>query len=81
MAEKLPRLHKHFEIAGVDTSLITFNWMLCIYCDNVPPETMLHIWDCLLYEGSKVHSYSVVIIMLTLLGLAQKNAQQKVYTA
>ena len=54
MADKLPRLHKHLETAGIDSSLITFNWMLCIYCDNVPPETMLHIWDCLLYEGSKV---------------------------
>ncbi|CAK8677308.1 unnamed protein product [Clavelina lepadiformis] len=54
MAEKLPRLHRHLETAGVDSSLITFNWLLCIYCDNVPPDTMLHIWDCLLYEGSKV---------------------------
>ncbi|XP_078484325.1 TBC1 domain family member 2B-like [Ciona intestinalis] len=54
LAEKLPRLHRHFEAANVDTSLITFNWFLCIYCDNIPAETMLHVWDVLLYEGSKV---------------------------
>uniref|UniRef100_H2YR54 Rab-GAP TBC domain-containing protein n=1 Tax=Ciona savignyi TaxID=51511 RepID=H2YR54_CIOSA len=54
LSEKLPRLHRHFEAAGVDTSLITFNWFLCIYCDNVPAETMLHVWDVLLSEGSKV---------------------------
>lgn len=54
MAEKIPRLHRHLEAAGVDSSLITFNWLLCIFCDNVPPETMLHIWDVFLSEGSKV---------------------------
>lgn len=54
MAEKLPRLHRHFETHNIDTSLITFNWLVCIYCDNVPPETMLHIWDVYLSEGSKV---------------------------
>nr|CAB3266837.1 TBC1 domain family member 2B-like [Phallusia mammillata] len=54
MAEKLPRLHKHLDTLQVDCSLITFNWLLCIYCDNVPPDTMLHIWDVFLNEGSKV---------------------------
>nr|XP_039270743.1 TBC1 domain family member 2B-like isoform X1 [Styela clava] len=54
LAEKLPRLHRHFENMGIDLSLITFNWFLCIYCDNVPPETMFKIWDIFLNESSKV---------------------------
>jgi len=54
LAEKLPRLHRHFVSHTIDTSLITFNWYLCIFCDNVPPDTIFHIWDIFLYEGSKV---------------------------
>jgi len=55
LREKLPRLHQHLlKHEDVDTSLITFNWLLCIFCDNVPPQTMCHIWDSFLYEGSKV---------------------------
>lgn len=54
LAEKMPRLHRHLESLSIDLSLITFNWFLCIYCDNVPPETMFRIWDVFLNESSKV---------------------------
>nr|KAG5694202.1 hypothetical protein BaRGS_027178 [Batillaria attramentaria] len=54
VAEKLPKLHAHFEQYEVDLSLYTFNWFLTIFVDNVRPETFLRCWDALLYEGSKV---------------------------
>ncbi|XP_029430799.1 TBC1 domain family member 2B isoform X2 [Rhinatrema bivittatum] len=54
IAEKLPRLHAHFEQYKVDYSLITFNWFLVVFADSVASEIFFKIWDSFLYEGSKV---------------------------
>ncbi|XP_022094216.1 TBC1 domain family member 2B-like [Acanthaster planci] len=54
LTEKLPRLSTHLDNFGIDLSLISFNWFITVFCDNVPPETMLRIWGTLLYEGNKV---------------------------
>ncbi|XP_044294732.1 TBC1 domain family member 2B isoform X2 [Varanus komodoensis] len=54
MAEKLPRLHAHFEQHRVDYSLITFNWFLVLFVDSVVSDILFRIWDAFLYEGPKV---------------------------
>ncbi|KAK3855616.1 hypothetical protein Pcinc_037994 [Petrolisthes cinctipes] len=62
VCEKLPRLHAHLDQHGLDISLFTFNWFLCVYIDVIPPITYLTIWDSFLYEGSKVlFRYSLAI--------------------
>ncbi|XP_014668538.1 PREDICTED: TBC1 domain family member 2B-like [Priapulus caudatus] len=54
-AEKLPRLASHIDRYGVDLSLFTFNWFLCVFVDtSVSVELYLRIWDAFLYEGGKV---------------------------
>ncbi|KAL3869079.1 hypothetical protein ACJMK2_041805 [Sinanodonta woodiana] len=52
--DKLPKIHAHLELHGVDLSLFTFNWFLTLFVDNVPPEMFLRVWDTFLFEGSKV---------------------------
>ena len=53
--EKLPRLSAHFSAHGVDPTLFTLNWFLCLFVDDpIPVKTYLHIWDAFLFEGSKV---------------------------
>ena len=39
---------------GVDPALFSLNWFLCLFVDTLPVATYLHIWDALLFEGSKV---------------------------
>ena len=39
---------------SIDYSLITFNWFLTVFVDNIPPDMMVQIWDTFLYEGDKV---------------------------
>ncbi|CAL8262439.1 unnamed protein product [Lota lota] len=54
MAEKLPRLTAHFEEHTIDVSLITFNWFLVGFVENLPSDLLLRVWDAFLYEGTKV---------------------------
>ncbi|XP_042553695.1 LOW QUALITY PROTEIN: TBC1 domain family member 2B [Dipodomys spectabilis] len=54
LGEKLPRLHAHFEQHKVDFTLITFNWFLVVFVDNVASDILFKIWDSFLYEGPKV---------------------------
>ncbi|KAJ8037775.1 TBC1 domain family member 2B [Holothuria leucospilota] len=54
LAEKLPRLNAHLDQHNIDLSLVTFNWFITVFCDNIPAETMLRIWDTFLFEGDKV---------------------------
>ncbi|PIK36971.1 putative TBC1 domain family member 2B [Apostichopus japonicus] len=54
LADKLPRLNAHLDLHNIDLSLVTFNWFITIFCDNIPAEMMLRIWDTFLFEGDKV---------------------------
>ncbi|KAM9375974.1 TBC1 domain family member 2A [Pholidichthys leucotaenia] len=54
LSEKLPRLASHFEDHGIDISLITFNWFLVVFVENLPSDILLPLWDAFLYEGTKV---------------------------
>lgn len=44
----------YVRMCSIDYSLITFNWFLTVFVDNIPPDTMVQIWDTFLYEGDKV---------------------------
>lgn len=52
LAEKLPRIHYHFDVHGIE--LTFFSWFLTCFVDNLPVHIYLRIWDVFLYEGNKV---------------------------
>ena len=35
-------------------ALFCSKWFVCLYCEVLPLETVLRVWDTIFYEGSKI---------------------------
>ncbi|XP_024389545.1 uncharacterized protein [Physcomitrium patens] len=51
--ERFPRLATHLESLGVQVAWVSGPWFLSIFVNVVPWETVLRVWDVLLYEGNR----------------------------
>ncbi|KAK5646956.1 hypothetical protein RI129_005420 [Pyrocoelia pectoralis] len=49
-----PAIHRHIKGVGMPWAVASTKWFICLYAEVLPTETVLRIWDCIFYEGSKV---------------------------
>lgn len=49
-----PEIHRHIHSVGMPWAVGATKWFICLYAEVLPTETVLRIWDCLFYEGSKI---------------------------
>ena len=47
-------MHQHVESFRMPWAMVCSKWFVCLYCEVLPVETVLRIWDTLFYEGSKI---------------------------
>ncbi|XP_054974012.1 growth hormone-regulated TBC protein 1 [Sorex araneus] len=51
---KMPAVAALMERHGISWTLLASRWLICLFVDVLPVETVLRIWDCLFNEGSKI---------------------------
>jgi len=52
--QEVPAVASHVDSLQMPWMLICSKWFICIYCEVLPVETVLRIWDTVFFEGSKI---------------------------
>ncbi|KAF1329884.1 Tbc1 domain family member 14, partial [Globisporangium splendens] len=49
---ELPRLHAHFQDAGIEAQMYAVDWALSLFTRSLPLNLALRIWDCFVLIGT-----------------------------
>lgn len=68
--ERFPKLVNHLDYLGVQVAWVTGPWFLSIFMNMLPWESVLRVWDVLLFEGSRVMLFRTALALMELYGPA-----------
>ncbi|KAK4798665.1 hypothetical protein SAY86_030991 [Trapa natans] len=68
--ERFPKLVNHLDYLGVQIAWVTGPWFLSIFMNMLPWESVLRVWDVLLYEGNRVMLFRTALALMELYGPA-----------
>ncbi|XP_011011811.1 PREDICTED: TBC1 domain family member 8B [Populus euphratica] len=68
--ERFPKLVNHLDYLGVQVAWVTGPWFLSIFMNMLPWESVLRVWDVLLYEGNRVMLFRTALALMELYGPA-----------
>ncbi|KAG0452401.1 hypothetical protein HPP92_025065 [Vanilla planifolia] len=68
--EKFPKLANHLDYLGVQVAWVTGPWFLSIFLNMLPWESVLRIWDVLLFDGNRVMLFRTALALMELYGPA-----------
>ncbi|PIN08045.1 Ypt/Rab GTPase activating protein [Handroanthus impetiginosus] len=70
MRERFPKLVNHLDYLGVQVAWISGPWFLSIFTNMLPWESVLRVWDVLLFEGNRVMLFRTALALMDLYGPA-----------
>ncbi|XP_057984239.1 uncharacterized protein LOC131168653 isoform X2 [Malania oleifera] len=70
MRERFPKLVNHLDYLGVEVAWLSGPWFLSIYVNLLPWESVLRVWDVLLFEGNRVMLFRTALALMDLYGPA-----------
>ncbi|CAN1237710.1 TBC1 domain family member 8B [Linum grandiflorum] len=68
--ERFPKLVNHLDYLGVQVAWVTGPWFLSIFMNMLPWESVLRVWDVLLFEGNRVMLLRTALALMELYGPA-----------
>ncbi|XP_015942296.1 uncharacterized protein LOC107467659 [Arachis duranensis] len=68
--ERFPKLVNHLDYLGVQVAWVTGPWFLSIFVNMLPWESVLRVWDVLLFEGNRVMLFRTAVALMELYGPA-----------
>ncbi|KAJ3703256.1 hypothetical protein LUZ61_006961 [Rhynchospora tenuis] len=68
--ERFPKLVNHLDYLGVQVAWVTGPWFLSIFMNMLPWESVLRVWDVLLYDGNRVVLFRTALALMELYGPA-----------
>lgn len=64
VSKRMPELHKHFQLFGVDFSQMCYSWFLCLFVEVLPLESAMRVWDLVMAEQSVAVIFRVSLAIL-----------------
>eukprot|EP00052_Salpingoeca_macrocollata_P027015 m.254197 g.254197 ORF g.254197 m.254197 type:complete len:353 (-) comp22680_c8_seq6:9-1067(-) len=64
LRERVPAVDQAIARSDIPLEMISLKWFINLFLDTLPVETVLRVWDVLLYEGDKV-IFRVALTLLT----------------
>lgn len=68
--ERFPKLVNHLDYLGMQVAWISGPWFLSIFVNVLPWESVLRVWDVLLFEGNRVMIFRTALALMELYGPA-----------
>lgn len=72
LVQRAPQVNQRLEVVGLPCAVMSTKWLICMFAEVLPTETVLRIWDCIFLEGDKI----LFRVSLTLLVSAQLAIEQ-----
>ncbi|KAJ3669150.1 hypothetical protein LUZ60_011100 [Juncus effusus] len=68
--ERFPKLVNHLDYLGVQVAWVTGPWFLSIFMNMLPWESVLRVWDVLLFDANRVILFRTALALMELYGPA-----------
>lgn len=68
--ERFPKLVNHLDYLGVQVAWVTGPWFLSLFMNMLPWESVLRVWDVLLFQGNRVMLFRTALSLMELYGPA-----------